>query len=234
MLIESVSYMAAFLAGILSFLSPCILPLVPGYFTFITGFSLEELTSGTRPDMRRKVIHATAAYVAGFSSVFVLLGASASFLGGLIFEHRTLLRTIGGVLIILLGLHLLGVVRIRALDHEKRIHTRSRPLHLLGTFLVGMAFAAGWSPCIGPLLGSILIVAGDQETVWNGMLLLALYAAGLALPFIVLSVFVHYLLLLVRRLAQALRVINLASGGLLVLVGLALITNTLMMLAPLP
>lgn len=234
MLDEPVSYSAAFLAGILSFLSPCVLPLVPGYFTFITGFSLEELTTRSQPEIRRKVILATAAFVAGFSLVFVLLGASASFIGGLIYDYRTLLRSVGGALIVLLGLHLLGLMHFSILDYDKRIHTQSRPVHLVSTFLVGMAFAAGWSPCIGPLLGSILIVAGNQETVGSGMALLAFYAAGLALPFIVLSVSVHYLLLLVRRLAQALRIINLVSGALLVLVGLALITNTLMYLTPSP
>ena len=234
MLDEPVSFSAAFLAGILSFLSPCVLPLVPGYFTFITGFSLEELTARSQPEIRRKVILATAAFVAGFSLVFVLLGASASFIGGLIYDYRTLLRSVGGALIVLLGLHLLGLIHFSILDYDKRIHTQNRPVHLVSTFLVGMAFAAGWSPCIGPLLGSILIVAGNQETVGSGMALLAFYAAGLALPFIVLSVSVHYLLLLVRRLAQALRIINLVSGALLVLVGLALITNTLMYLTPSP
>jgi cytochrome c-type biogenesis protein len=231
---ETVSFPAAFLAGLLSFFSPCILPLVPAYFSFITGYSIEDLTAGDRPGLRRRVILATAAYVAGFSLVFVLMGASASLLGGLIFAYRTPLRVVGGVLIILLGIHLTGVLRFRALDYEKRLHLQRKPLHFFGTFLVGMAFAAGWSPCIGPLLGAILIVAGSQETVASGTLLLGFYAAGMALPFIAISISVHYLLLLIRRLTRALRMFNLVAGVMLILVGIALLTNSLMRFAALP
>jgi cytochrome c-type biogenesis protein len=225
--IESISYGAALIAGVLSFFSPCILPLVPAYFTFITGYSLEELTGEMRPGLRGAVVRATLAYVLGFSLVFILLGASASLFGALAFAYRDAIRIAGGALIVIFGIHLTGIWRIGWLDFERRVHLKRKPMHLLGTFLVGMAFGAGWSPCIGPLLGSILIVAGSQETVGQGVLLLSLYAAGLAIPFMVLSLFINLLLVFVRKAAPAIRYLNLAAGILLILIGLLLLTNRL-------
>ncbi len=225
MFTESVSYSAAFLAGLLSFLSPCILPLIPAYFTFISGYSLEELIEGRDAAIRRKVIISTIAYVCGFSLVFILLGASASFIGSLVYKYNHILRIIGGIFIILLGMHLIGLFRFNRLDVEKRIHLKTRPVHFMGTFLVGMAFAAGWSPCIGPLLGSILIIAGNQETVLEGTALLAVYAAGLAIPFMVLSVFIQFLLNFVKNARYVLKYVNPAAGILLIIVGLMLITD---------
>ena len=227
MLSETVSYGAAFAAGLLSFFSPCILPLVPAYFTFITGYSLEELTDAPRPGIRGAVVRATAAYVLGFSLVFILLGASASLVGNLIHAYRDAIRIAGGVLIIVFGIHLTGIWRIGWLDFERRIHLDRKPMHLLGTFLVGMAFGAGWSPCIGPLLGSILIVASSQETVWQGVGLLSLYAAGMAIPFLIISAFVNLLIVFVRRAARFIRYLNLAAGLLLVVIGVMLLTDRL-------
>jgi len=226
MFAEAVSFPAAFLAGLLSFLSPCVLPLIPAYFTFITGYSLEELTEG-KAEIRKKVILSTVSYVSGFSLVFILMGASASYLGGYIFKYKDLIRIIGGILIIILGVHLTGVFRIRGLEFEKRIQIKKKPLHFLGTFFIGMAFGAGWSPCIGPLLGSILIVAGSQETVSQGMVLLAIYSAGLAIPFIIISVFINFLLVFMNRATRVLKYVNAAAGVLLILVGLILVTNKL-------
>jgi cytochrome c-type biogenesis protein len=224
---ESVSYGAALVAGLLSFFSPCILPLVPAYFTFITGFSLEELTGDLRPGQRGAVVRATLAYVSGFSLVFILMGASASLFGALAFAYRDAIRIVGGVLIVFFGVHLTGIWRIGWLDFERRVHLKRKPMHLLGTFLVGMAFGAGWSPCIGPLLGSILIVAGNQDTVGQGILLLSLYAAGLAIPFLILSLFINLLIVFVRKAAPAIRYLNLAAGIVLILIGLMLLTNRL-------
>ena len=164
MFAETISYPAALLAGLLSFFSPCILPLIPAYFVFISGFTLDELT-GCENGIRKKVVLSTIAYVLGFSSVFILMGASASYLGSFIQIYSTAIRIIGGVLIMFLGLHLTGWLRFNALEFEKRVHLDKKPIHFMGTFLVGMAFGAGWSPCIGPLLGSILIIAGSKETV---------------------------------------------------------------------
>jgi cytochrome c-type biogenesis protein len=230
MFTEAVSFPAAFLAGVLSFLSPCVLPLIPAYFTFITGFSLEELNENRTSEIRKKVVFSTVSFVCGFSMVFILMGASASYLGGLIYNYREPIRIIGGILIILMGVHLTGIIRIPGLDVEKRIHMEKKPLHFLGTFIIGMAFGAGWSPCIGPLLGSILIIAGSQETVRQGIVLLAIYSAGLALPFIILSVFIHLLLMVIKKASRFLQYVNAAAGILMIIVGLILVTNKLYVL----
>jgi len=227
MFTETVSLPAAFIAGLLSFLSPCVLPLIPAYFTFITGFSLEELTRDANSEIRKKVFLSTFLFVLGFSLVFILMGASASFLGSLMYEYKKLIRIIGGVFIIILGVHLTGLIRIPVLDFEKRIAMERKPIHFFGTLIIGMAFGAGWSPCIGPLLGSILIVAGSQETVWQGVLLLAIYSAGLALPFIVLSIFINFLLVFIKKASKALKYVNVVAGILLIIVGLILVSNKL-------
>jgi len=225
---ETVTYPTAFVAGLLSFFSPCILPLIPAYFTFITGFTLDELTNvGT--SIRNKVILSTLAYVMGFSVVFILLGASASFLGNVIQAYSDYIRIAGGILIILLGIHLTGLFRFGVLDFEKRIHLNKKPVHILGSFFVGMAFGAGWSPCIGPLLGSILVIAGNQETVLEGMLLLSTYSAGLAIPFIIFSIFINFILIILNKARKVLKYINMAAGILLILMGIALITNRLVL-----
>ncbi|MGB5986850.1 MAG: cytochrome c biogenesis protein CcdA [Desulfobacterales bacterium] len=215
------------MAGLLSFFSPCILPLIPAYFSFITGFSLEELTSEHAAGVRRKVILSTLLYVAGFTTVFVLLGASASFLGRFVQAYSQEIRIAGGALIILLGIHLTGLIKIPALNYEKRVQVSRKPLHWLGTFLVGMAFGAGWSPCIGPLLGSILIMAGNQDTVGQGMLLLTVYSAGLALPFILISCFINYLLKFLKKASRTLAYVHIVAGILLIFLGIALMTDKL-------
>lgn len=230
MFAESVSYSAAFLAGIFSFLSPCILPLIPAYFTFITGYSLEDLTKTKNDQIRKRVIISTAAYISGFSLVFILMGASASFIGGLIQHYIDVIRIVGGVLIILLGIHLTGIIRFGKLDVEKRLQLKKKPLPFFGTFLVGMAFAAGWSPCIGPLLGSILILAGGRDTVGEGMLLLAIYSGGLAIPFMLISVFIHLILNFVKKASRILKYVNPAAGILLMVMGLILIFDRLYLL----
>lgn len=233
MLTETVSFPTAFAAGLISFFSPCILPLIPAYFTFITGFSLDELSGDIAAGVRKKVVISTAAYVGGFSLVFILMGASASFLGGLVFDHRGLIRSMGGILIIALGLHMSGLIRFRALDVEKRLHPQGKPVHVFGTFLVGMAFGAGWSPCIGPLLGSILILAGGQETVGQGVALLTVYSAGLALPFVLISFFIHLLVRFVSRAKKVLRYVNITAGVLLIAVGIILLADRLTLFAAL-
>jgi len=224
---ETISYSAAFIAGLVSFFSPCIFPLIPGYFTFITGFSLDQLTGEYDARIRKKVFFSTASYVLGFSAVFILMGASASFLGGIIFEYRQIIRVVGGLIVILLGIHLIGIIRIRSLEFEKRIQVGNKPLTYIGAFLVGTAFGAGWSPCIGPLLGSILIYAGSRETIYEGIFLLTFYSAGLAVPFITISVFINFLMKFMKKATFAMKYINVASGMLLVIIGLLLVTNRL-------
>jgi cytochrome c-type biogenesis protein len=227
---ETITFQAAFVAGLLSFFSPCILPLIPAYFTFITGLSLDEL-SLDRKEIRTKVMLSTLAYVCGFSFVFILLGASASFLGGFMTKYTWLIRYLGGGIVIIFGLHLLGVIDIKGLNFERKIHLNKKPVHLMGTFVIGMAFGAGWSPCIGPLLGSILIVAGNQETVVKGMVLLGVYSAGLAIPFILISFFINRLLDIMRRATRVISYINKISGILLIALGILLITDRFRILA---
>jgi len=227
MFTQTVSFPAAFVAGLLSFLSPCVLPLIPAYFTFITGFSIEELTEEYNSEIRKKVFLSTFLFVLGFSLVFILMGASASYLGGLMFTYKKLIRIIGGILIIILGIHLTGLIRIPGLDFEKRIALEKKPLHFLGTLIIGMAFGAGWSPCIGPLLGSILIIAGSQETVWQGVILLGFYSAGLAMPFIIISIFINFLLIFIKKASKVLKYVNVVAGVVLIVVGLILVSNKL-------
>lgn len=227
MLYTEITYNAAFFAGLLSFLSPCMLPLIPAYFTFITGFSLEELIGERSGKIRAKVVISTLFFVSGFSLVFILLGASASFLGGLIQKFGPFIRIAGGVVIIILGIHLTGLIRIRFLEVEKRIQM-NKPLHIFGTFVIGMAFGTGWTPCIGPLLGSVLIIAGNQDTMGEGTLLLSIYALGLAIPFIILSLFVNYLISFIQRAVKFMKYLNYFAGILLIILGIFLVTNKLM------
>ncbi len=227
MMTENIPYHLALLAGLASFFSPCILPLIPAYFSFITGLSMEELIEGKASALRIKILSSTLLYVSGFSFVFILLGASASYLGSFIFEYRNVITKIGGVVIIIFGIHLTGLIRIRYLNVEKRLHLQKKPLHFLGTFFIGMAFGAGWSPCIGPLLGSILIIAGSQETVRTGVLLLVVYSAGLAVPFILISIFINFLLVFIKKAIRLIRYINAVAGVLLITIGLLLLTDKL-------
>ncbi len=227
MFTQTVSFPAAFVAGLLSFFSPCVLPLIPAYFTFITGFSIEELTEKYNSKIRKKVFLSTFLFVLGFSLVFILMGASASFLGGLMYTYKKLIRIIGGILIIILGIHLTGLIRIPGLDFEKRITLEKKPLHFLGTLIIGMGFGAGWSPCIGPLLGSILIIAGSQETVWQGVILLGIYSTGLAIPFIIISIFINFLLTFIKKASKVLKYVNVVAGVVLIVVGLILVSNKL-------
>ena len=232
MFTETVSYQAALIAGLLSFFSPCILPLIPAYFTFITGLSLDELTDDTGK-IRQKVILATLAYVCGFSTVFILLGASASFMGGIIARYSWVIRYLGGGIILMFGCHLLGLINIKGLHFERRIHLNEKPMHVMGTFVIGMAFGAGWSPCIGPMLGSILIVAGSQETVMQGIVLLSIYSAGLALPFLLISFFINRIIGIMRRATKVLGYVNKVAGVLLIIMGILLITDKFKLLATL-
>jgi len=229
---ENITYSAALVAGLLSFFSPCILPLIPAYFSFITGLTLDELTQDKK-EVRQKVILSTLFYVAGFSFIFILFGASASFLGGVASQYSWVVRYLGGGIIIVFGLHLLGIINIKGFNFEKKIHVKEKPMHLMGVFVIGMAFGAGWSPCIGPLLGSILIVAGNQDTVLKGVSLLAVYSAGLAIPFIIMSFFINSILGIMKRATRFIGALNKASGILLIVIGLLLIFDKFRLLATL-
>jgi cytochrome c-type biogenesis protein len=219
---------AALLAGLISFLSPCVLPLIPSYVGFITGMSLQQLTAG---DDRRMVLKTTALnslmFILGFSLVFILLGATATVLGSSLNRYQNVLRWVGGSLVIVLGAHFSGLINIRFLQIEKRLHLRQRPLGVLGAVLIGMAFAAGWTPCIGPILGSILIVAATESSIWRGMALLAVYSVGFGVPFFIAAMALNRFLITYKKFSRHIPKIIVISGVLLMLVGILIITNNL-------
>jgi cytochrome c-type biogenesis protein len=220
---ESVGVFIALVAGLLSFLSPCVLPIVPSYLSFVTGMSLEDLQEGA--DRGRTLTYASL-FIAGFSLIFVLLGASASFLGQFFRIYEIWISRIGGAVIILLGLHLAGFFRITPLLREVRVRVSERPVGYLGALGVGMAFGAGWTPCIGPQLGAIMTFAATRETLWEGVGLLAVYSAGLAVPFFLTALAVDRFLVLFRRIRPYMSALQRASGLLLVLLGILLVTGT--------
>lgn len=216
----------AFAAGLLSFLSPCVLPLVPSYIGFLTGMTLPEM-SGRR---RIALLHAVS-FVAGFSLVFILLGASATALGRALNYYQIWLQRVGGVLIIAFGMVCLGVFKVGLLTQEHRLQLERKPVGFLGSGLVGMAFAAGWTPCIGPVLGAILGLAATSADLGRGMLLLAVYSAGLAVPFLIAAVAVESFLDWFQRFRRFLPWVMRLSGALLIFVGILLVTGEFTRLA---
>ncbi|HEX7119171.1 MAG TPA: cytochrome c biogenesis protein CcdA [Longimicrobiales bacterium] len=225
---NSVSFAAAFAAGILSFLSPCVLPLVPSYLGFVTGMSLDDLTTGER---RRAAVLHSLLFVSGFTLVFLLLGASATVIGQLMFRYQDWIARVGGVLIVVFGLHLLGVLRIGALMRERRVQLAARPAGYFGAVLTGVAFGAGWTPCVGPVLGTVLTYAGTQQTMASGVALLGAYALGLALPFLAAALATGAFLEASRRMRRMIPVLERASGAILVLAGVLLASGTFPALA---
>lgn len=223
-----VGIMIAFSAGILSFLSPCVLPLVPSYLAFVTGMSLEDLQEGV--DRRATFTHSLL-FVTGFSLIFILLGASASFLGQFFRLYEVWIARIGGVVIILLGMHLAGVFKLAPLMQEKRIHLANKPAGYLGTLGVGMAFGAGWTPCIGPILGAILTYGMTQDTMWAGVGLLSVYSLGLAIPFLLASLALDRFLQTFQKFKKWIPVMEKASGALLIVLGILLLTGKFTVLA---
>ena len=225
---QSLGIAVALGAGILSFLSPCVLPLVPSYLSFVTGMTLEDLEEGV--DRRTTMVHSLL-FVTGFSLIFMLLGASASFLGQFFRHYEVWIARIGGVIIVILGLHLMGVFRIGSLMREKRLHLHDKPVGYLGTIGVGMAFGAGWTPCIGPVLGGILTFAASAEHFWSGVGLLAVYSAGLAIPFLLSALALEKFLEAFARFRRFLPAVQKASGVLLVGLGILLLTGTFTVLS---
>lgn len=223
---ENVTLVAAFVAGFLSFISPCVLPLIPGYISFVSGASLEDMRAGGAAT-RRQVLVRSLAFVLGFSLVFIAFGASASAIGSFVLERQRLLGRIAGALIILFGLHMMGVFRLAFLDNEKRAQTQRKPTGPFGAFLVGLAFAFGWTPCIGPILAGILVVAGSRETIGEGVLLLAVYSLGLGVPFLLTSVAIDRFFSVAAAIRRHYHAIELTSGGLLVAIGLLIFTEQL-------
>jgi cytochrome c-type biogenesis protein len=216
--------LTAFFGGLLSFLSPCVLPLVPPYLCFITGATLDDLTERATVS-RQRTLFASFAFVLGFSTVFVLLGATASAAGQFLRAHLPLLAQLAGIFIILMGLHFLGVFRFAFLNREKRYQQETRPAGLIGAYAVGLAFAFGWTPCIGPVLATILAVAAAEDSVGQGAFLLAVYSLGLGVPFLLAALGVGTFLGFFRRFAKHLGTVEKAMGVLLVLAGFAFLTG---------
>jgi cytochrome c-type biogenesis protein len=223
-----ISYAGAAGAGLLSFLSPCVLPLVPAYLCFLGGVSLEQLSGQDQsaPAQGRRVLLAALMFVLGFATVFVALGASATAVSQLLLEHKLLFGRIAGVLIILFGLHFMGLLRIPMFNIEKRVHLQDRPAGLWGAFLIGLAFAFGWTPCIGPVLATILSVAARHDSILGGMSLLAVYAAGLGIPFLLAALMAGPFLRWMQRVRRHMRTVEMVTGGLLVVTGVLFIFNS--------
>jgi cytochrome c-type biogenesis protein len=216
----------AFGAGLLSFLSPCVLPLVPSYVTFITGMSFEDAARARRHALTHALL-----FVLGFTIVFVLLGAGATTLGRVLVAYRDVVARAGGVLVIVFGLFLLGVFNLGAFQRERRVHLADKPAGYLGTVLVGVAFAAGWTPCIGPVLGAILTYNLGADDVGRGALMLLAYALGLAVPFVLAAVALERFLTVFARFRRHLGVASRAAGGLLLVVGVLMITGDIARMA---
>ena len=223
---SDISILAAFLAGLVSFLSPCVLPLVPPYLVYLAGASLERLADReAEPLVKRDTVIAAALFVAGFSTVFVALGASASAVGGLIRAYSGPLATFAGIVIIVMGLHFLGVTKIALLMRERRV-TVAKPVGLWGAYVMGLAFAFGWTPCIGPILAAILAVAASEKTVAHGAGLLAVYSLGLGVPFILAALAIEPFAAFLARFRKHLVRVEQAMGALLVLTGIAFLTGS--------
>lgn len=228
---DQLNIWTAFIAGIISFLSPCILPLVPGYISFMSGLSLEELSKGTEKKLLlKKAVMGSICFVIGFSVVFTFLGASATAIGNFLREYATILNKIAGVVIVLFGLHTIGVLPIQWLYYEKRFQTSRLSPGLIGSFVMGLAFAFGWTPCIGPILAAILALAATQETVIKGMLLLLIYSLGLGIPFILTSFGINAFLQFFNRYKKFIRWGEIVAGILLISIGALVFTNKLTML----
>jgi len=225
---KDISFHLAFLAGVLSFLSPCVLPLVPSYVSFITGVSFKDLTVGTdKKRIRYLTLTNSAAFIAGFSSVFMALGVSSSAVGQVLFAYVDFIRIAGGIIVIIFGLFIAGFLRMDFLMRDKKFRLSGKPAGYIGTFIVGATFAAGWSPCIGPILGTILVYAGSKGSALYGFQLLAVYSLGLALPFLISALAINVFLSYSPKIAKSMRVIMIASGLLLIIFGVLLLTDQL-------
>lgn len=228
---QEISLIGAFVAGLLSFLSPCVLPLVPSFLTYLTGLTFADLQEEHPTHLvRKRIILHSLLFITGFTIIFVLLGASATLLGSFLRENMSVMRKVGAVLIILFGLHISGLLPINLLLGEKRINIRHKPAGYFGSVLVGITFAAGWTPCIGPILASILMVAAAEKTVYRGILLLLVYSLGLGIPFFLSALATHRFLTLFNRFKKHIRLFEIITGIMLLVVGLLIFFDKLTML----
>lgn len=242
---ENVTLLAAFGAGLLSFISPCVLPLIPGYLSYVSGLSVDEMRGGpaaaglpggaavavAAPVARRRVVVASLAFILGFSIVFISLGASASAVGQFLMSRLSMVEKIAGAIIVVFGLHTMGVLRIEWLYQEKRVQTSKRPVGIIGAGLVGMAFAFGWTPCLGPILAGILAVAAAQDSVADGVRLLSAYSLGLGVPFLATALAIDKFFAAFAKIRHHYHTIEIVSGALLVVIGVLIFTNRFTIIA---
>ena len=226
-----VNILVAFTAGIFSFLSPCVLPMIPSYLSFISGVSLEEMRAvQVASHIRKRVLLNSVAFILGFSLVFISLGASASFLASFFLGYRSLIRVLGGIFILAVGIYLLGVVKFSVLDRYLQFHLKDKPAGYLGSAFVGMTFGAAWIPCVGPILGAILTLAATSSEIGTGIFYLGTYAAGLALPFFLSAVAVNSFFQFSQKFHRYVRAVHVTAGIFLIVVGILLITDYMTLL----
>src|SRR5215467_12020842 len=229
---DQVPIFTAFAAGLVSFLSPCVLPLVPGYISIVSGSSLDQLKAREKDSsLFRTVLLNSIMFIIGFSITFILLGASATWIGQILLSKMRLLGQIAGLILIAFGIHLTGLVKINALYKDKRFHNLEKPRGLVGALVLGLAFAFGWTPCIGPILAGIMTIASTKQTVTQGMFLLAIYSAGLGIPFLVTSLCLNQFLAFYGRFKKHFHAVEIVSGALVVAVGVLILTGSLSRLA---
>jgi len=224
-----ISYFGALSAGLLSFFSPCVLPLIPAYLCFLGGASLDELTAegGVDKEVSRRVFISAFSFVIGFATVFILMGASASALSRVVIQHIDTLSYIAGAVIILFGMHYMGLFRIGFLNFEKRFHIENKPSGIVGSYLLGLAFAFGWTPCVGPILATILMVAAGGDSLWYGTSLLSAYAAGIGVPFLIAALAVKPFMGFMARFRKHMHKVEITIGILLIITGVAILTGSL-------
>ena len=225
----NISYLGALAAGLLSFASPCVLPLIPAYISFLGGASLEELTAegGVDKHVQRQVFISSFVFVLGFSTVFIALGATATTISNVVAENIDILSKIAGVVIVIFGLHFAGLFRVGFLNFEQRFHIEKKPTGPVGSYILGLAFAFGWTPCVGPILATILMVAASSDDVSYGVSLLAVYAAGLGIPFMIAAFAVKPFMAFLARFRKHMHKVEISIGTLLVVTGIAIFTGAL-------
>ncbi len=227
-MIEStnVSIFIAFVAGIFSFVSPCVLPIIPSYITYITGLSFEDFDQEqNRAAVRKITIIHSLIFIIGFSMVFVALGASATAIGNIFTKYKDAIRIVGGIIVIIFGIHITGLINLKFLESEKKVHLKNKPAGYLGTLLVGITFGAGWTPCIGPILGAILYLAMNMKTVYSGVIMLAAYSLGLGVPFFLSSLAINSFLVYFKKFRKYVKAVTIASGVFLIIIGALLVSN---------
>jgi cytochrome c-type biogenesis protein len=229
---DQVPIYTAFVAGLVSFLSPCVLPLVPGYISIISGSSLDQLKAQEKDSsLFRTVLKNSILFIVGFSITFILLGASATWIGQILASRMRLFGQLAGLVLIVFGIHLTGLIKINALYKDKRFHNVQKPRGMLGALVLGLAFAFGWTPCIGPILAGILTIASTKQTVAEGMFLLAIYSAGLGIPFLLTSLALNQFLAFYGRFKKHFHAVEVVSGALVIAIGILILTNSLSRLA---